>query len=93
MRKVEFLGKMPDPFLKEDGSRMTKEEWYQNRDEIRKKIVDIEYGGMPPRPEYLDIHRLNVGTASHVSTWYKIKAGKNNHQKENQYHWRGYATK
>ena len=31
MRNLEFLGKMPDPFRKEDGTRMTPEEWYANR--------------------------------------------------------------
>lgn len=76
MRKIEFLGKMPDPFLKEDGTRMTKEEWFLKKDEIRNKIVDIEYGGMPPRPEFVDIHRMNVGAPGITSTWYKIKAGK-----------------
>lgn len=48
MSKVQFLGKMPDPFLKEDGTRMTPAEWEANRDRIRDMIVDIEYGGMPP---------------------------------------------
>ncbi len=37
MRPIEFLGKMPDAFKKADGTRMTKEEWHANRDEIREK--------------------------------------------------------
>ena len=60
MRQVEFLGKMPDPFKKEDGTRMTPEEWKEKRNEIRDMIVDIEYGGMPPRPEYVDFERIKV---------------------------------
>lgn len=76
MRKIEFFGKMPDPFKKEDGTRMTKDEWYEKKDEIRQKIVDIEYGGMPPKAEFIEINRLNEGAGGHASTWYKIKAGK-----------------
>ena len=45
---IVFHGKMPDPFLKEDGTRMTPEEWAANKNAIRDKIVDIEYGGICP---------------------------------------------
>ena len=76
MRNIEFLGKMPDPFRKENGTRMTPEEWKEKRDEIRNMIVDIEYGGMPPKPEYVDYECINVGTGGQTSTWYRVKAGK-----------------
>lgn len=75
MREVIFHGKLPDPFLKPDGTRMTKEEWFANRKEILDKIVDIEYGGMPPRPEFIKYEKLNHGTRSYTATWYKIYAG------------------
>jgi len=75
MREITFHGKMPDPFLKADGTRMTPEEWAANRDQIRDMIVDIEYGGMPPRPEYLRIEPLTGYRRGHVGTWYKIYAG------------------
>lgn len=76
MRKIEFLGKMPDPFKKENGTRMTPEEWKEKRDEIRDMIVDIEYGGMPPRAEYVDFERINGGVGGETTTWYRIKTGK-----------------
>ncbi len=76
MRKVEFLGKMPDPFQKADGTRMTPSEWNEKRDEIRNMIVDMEYGGMPPRPEFVDFERINVGYGGETTTWYRVKAGK-----------------
>ena len=41
---VKIAGKLPDPFLKEDGSRMTPEEWYAAREEIFAKIVETEFG-------------------------------------------------
>ncbi len=31
---------------------------------------------MPPRPEFVEINKLNDGTPGIASTWYKIKAGK-----------------
>ena len=55
---VNILGKLPDPFLKEDGTRMTADEWYAQRDQLFNKICDIEYGGMPPRPEVVKVVRL-----------------------------------
>ena len=75
MAEIIFHGKMPDPFLKDDGSRMTPEEWLQQRDALREKIVDIEYGGMPPRPEYLRVEPLNDFRRAESSMWYKIYAG------------------
>ena len=55
---VKILGKLPDPFRKEDGTRMTQEEWYAQRDKLFNKICEIEYGGMPPRPEVVKVVRL-----------------------------------
>lgn len=77
MRKIEFYGKLPDPFLKADGSRMTPEEWHAEKIEIRDKIIDIEFGGMPPRPEFLEFERLNIVDPT-LSAYYRIKAGRPN---------------
>lgn len=77
MRKVEFLGKMPDPFRKEDGTRMSPAEWQEKRKEIRDMIVDIEFGGMPPRPEFVEAEAINAGGGpGHTSAWYRVKAGR-----------------
>ncbi len=79
MREIIFHGKMPDPFLKEDGTRMTPDEWLRNKDAIRQKIVDIEYGGMPPRPEVLEIEYLNTfrrSTSDHAAgNFIRVRAG------------------
>ena len=72
---IVFHGKMPDPFLKADGTRMTPEEWNTNRNAIRNMVVDIEYGGMPPRPEVVEIEPLNMYRRDGFSTWYNIYAG------------------
>ena len=77
MREIIFRGKMPDPFLKSDGTRMTKEEWFEKKDEIRQKIVDFEYGGMPPRPEFVEFEEMNnEPIPGRCAMWYKVKAGK-----------------
>lgn len=75
MREVIFHGKMPDPFLKEDGTRVTPEEWKTYKKELLAKIVDIEYGGMPPRPEYVRVERIGDNARALAGTYYRIHAG------------------
>lgn len=78
MRKVEFLGKMPDPFKKPDGTRMTPEEWNVYREELRDFIVDFDFGGMPPRPEVVYYEKLNhekPERGADTAEWFKIYAG------------------
>lgn len=70
---------MPDPFLKEDGTRMTPDEWNQQRDALRNFIVDFAFGGMPPRPEVVEIEYLNsfrrTEPEQETSNWIRIHAG------------------
>ena len=43
--------KLPDPFLKADGTRVqSKEEWACKRDEIRQQFQKLELGVKPPKP-------------------------------------------
>ena len=42
MREVIFHGKMPDPFLKPDGTRVTPEEWPEYKKGIRDMVVEIK---------------------------------------------------
>ena len=72
---VQILGKLPDPFRKADGTRMTTDEWYAQRDELFNKICDIEYGGMPPRPEVVKVVRLTAPRETGETNVYKIWAG------------------
>lgn len=75
MAKTVFLGKMPDPFLLPDGSRVTPERWPEYRQILRDRIVDMEFGGMPPRPEVVRIEPLNPLSRTHVSHCLRIHAG------------------
>ncbi len=72
---VRILGKLPDPFRKEDGTRMTREEWYAQRDRLFERICETEFGGMPPRPEVVKVVRLTAPRADGGTNVYKIWAG------------------
>ncbi len=72
---VEILGKLPDPFRKEDGGRMTPEEWYAARDRIFQAICETEFGGMPPRPEVVKVVRLSAARVDGGVNVYKVWAG------------------
>ena len=55
----KVLGKLPSPFLFEDGSPVrTAEDWRKKRLEILDTPLRIEFGGMPPRPEVLTFEAL-----------------------------------
>ena len=50
----DVLGKLPDPFLFDNGKRVvTKEDWQKRRQEIYKTAVELQYGKIPPDPEFL----------------------------------------
>ena len=74
MSQLHLLGKLPDPFLKEDGTRMSPEEWWQKRDELREKIVRMEFGGMPPKPEVVRVEELAHSRPT-LHYCYRIHAG------------------
>lgn len=75
MLEIIFHGKMPDPFRREDGTCVTPEEWPEYKKDLLDMIVDMEYGGMPPRPEYLRVEQLNGFRRGSTSNWYKIHVG------------------
>lgn len=72
---VEILGKLPDPFRKADGTRMTPDEWYAARDQIFRDLCEIEFGGMPPRAEVVKVVRLTAPRSDGGTNCYKIWAG------------------
>ena len=68
------LGELPDPFLKADGTRVaTAEEFEAHKQTLRKSVVELQYGTMPPAPEFLRVDRL---TAGRRSTTYRITTGR-----------------
>lgn len=61
------LAELPDPFIFNDGSRVrSREEWARRRAEIAERVLDVEYGGLPPAPNCLDVQRLHTHVVRHL---------------------------
>ena len=78
--KYELLEKLSDPFLFRDGSRVkTREDWDRRRKEIYENVVDLQFGTMPPNPDFLEVEplsyamietfRIRTGTGSNPVTF------------------------
>ena len=53
-------GELPDPFAMPDGTRVaTREAWPERSLAWRDMVVDLEYGGMPPAPDAVEIETLS----------------------------------
>ncbi len=60
--KYELIDKLPNPFIMNDGSEVkTKEDWQRRREEIFKTAVTLQYGTMPPAPEFLEVEPYYFG--------------------------------
>jgi hypothetical protein len=75
MRADKILGKLPDPFIFEDGSRVKDVPgWERRRGEILNSAVGLEYGGMPPEPDKIELEALDLhGRGSTES--YRVHCG------------------
>jgi hypothetical protein len=61
-------GELPDPFVKREGSRITtREEWPAHALTLRDTVVDMEYGGLPPKPDSIEIETLCHSHARRLS--------------------------
>ncbi len=70
--KYELMSKLTDPFLFNDGTRVSStEDWKKRRKELYEKTVNLQFGGMPPEPEFLEVEPLCYGTIN----IFRIKTG------------------
>ena len=70
----EVLGALPKLLLKENGKRVRDaSDWEARRKELYKTAVELQYGTMPPSPEFLDVDLLYQG-----KKWatYRITSGR-----------------
>ena len=75
MRKDLILGKLPDMFRFEDGSRVQSiEDWEKRRREILDVAVETGFGGMPPKPENMWFEALDLHGKKFTNT-YRIHCG------------------
>ena len=74
----ELLGELPDPFVFNDGSRLTDPaDWSQRRVEIYKDTIELQFGTMPPEPEFLEVEPLYFCGAGKLNS-YRINTGTRN---------------
>ena len=75
VKEYEVLGKLPNPFIMNDGTIVdTKEKWEERRKEIYRTAVEIQYGTIPPKPEVFEVETLYNGKYGGMSS-YRIIAG------------------
>ena len=75
--KYEALGKLPDLFTLEDGSPVRDPaDWERRRGELYKTAVELQYGTLPPAPEFLEVEPLYIGAKNHS---YRIHTGTRAH--------------
>lgn len=55
----KVLGKLPDPFVFDNGDKVkTPEDWTERKKELYKSAVELQYGTIPPAPEFLEVEGL-----------------------------------
>ena len=60
VQSTTVKGMLPDPFVMNDGTPVkTAADWEQRRQEMYKTAVELQYGTMPPQPEFLEIEPLD----------------------------------
>ena len=65
--KYEVLGNLPNPFLFDNGNMVkTKEDWEKRKQEIYKTTIELQYGILPPKPEFLDVETLHVSNNANI---------------------------
>ncbi len=69
----KLLGKLPDPLTADDGTRVsTPAGWEKRRAEIYKTAIELQYGTLPPEPEFVEVEPLHY---AHEVNTYIIRTG------------------
>ena len=54
--EYNVLAPLPNPFMLEDGTEVrTEGDWQKRRQELMENTVKLQYGEIPPKPEFLEI--------------------------------------
>ena len=74
VKKVTVKGNLPNPFIFHDGTPVkTSEDWPLRRQELYKSAVELQYGTIPPQPEFLEVELLDDAALIHN---YRITTGR-----------------
>lgn len=61
--QYQLLDKLPDLFTLENGTKVTDlSQWQARRQELYRTAVELQYGVLPPQPEFLDVEPLDSGS-------------------------------
>lgn len=72
--EYNLKGKLPDPFVLENGERITDpKDWDKRKKEIYKSAVELQYGGRVPEPEFFDVCPIYLNRKN--PSTYRITAG------------------
>ena len=59
LKSYEVLGELPNPFVFADGSKVqSQEDMIKRQKEMYKYCVELQYGTMPPAPEFVEVEPL-----------------------------------
>ena len=74
IQSITTKGELPNPFIMNDGSSVkTEADWHLRRQEMYKTAVELQYGTMPPQPEFLEVELLDDAAQIHN---YRITTGR-----------------
>lgn len=77
--KYELMGELPDPFVFHDGTRLTDPcDWPRRRAEIYRDAIELQYGTLPPAPEFLKVEPIYLGGRGSLNS-YRIITGTHAH--------------
>ena len=70
---------LPNPFVFNDGTPVVSPaDWPRRRQELIKTAAELQYGVLPPKPEFLDVELLSRGGPGRLNT-YRIRTGTHEH--------------
>lgn len=71
----KLSGKLPNPFVFEDGTPVTDpSQWPARKAEIWKYAVDLQFGHEPPKPEFLEVEPIYISGKGRPNS-YRITTG------------------
>jgi len=77
--RCTLLGELPDLFTFNDGSRVeTPADWPKRRAEIYETAINLQFGTMPPQPEFLEVEVMYLGGPGKFNSYRVITGTREN---------------
>ena len=78
--EYRVIDSLKSPFVFNDGTPLNSpSDWPRRREELVKTAAELQYGKMPPEPEFLEVDLLYKGQPGKLDT-YRIRTGTHEHQ-------------